>query len=116
MFYSERCIGSATPCSSEGGILAIGEGFLDEDPLADVPDRRNRRRLLISRALIDRNIPTFDEMRRVLDESGKRLAFCNPLSGRPREILQWLLGPPSHLARGNFELIKKKYQVVPQDL
>ncbi len=53
------------------GEIAIDEGFLDEDRLSDLLGQQNSRHLLISQALIDKEIMTFDEIERVLAEYKK---------------------------------------------
>ncbi len=48
------------------GEIAIGEGYLDEDHLSDLLARQNARHLLISQALIDKEIMTFEQVERTL--------------------------------------------------
>jgi hypothetical protein len=59
------------------GEIAIEEGFLDEDKLSNLLGQQNSRHLLISQALIDKNILTFEEVERALAQYKKDSGFSD---------------------------------------
>ncbi len=50
------------------GEIAIEEGYLDEDQLSELLGQQNKRHLLISQALIDKDLFGFEEIQRVLED------------------------------------------------
>ena len=50
------------------GEIAIGEGYLNEEQLSELLARQNARHLLISQALIDKEIMTFEQVERTLSD------------------------------------------------
>lgn len=53
------------------GEIAIDNGYMTEDNLTELLGQQNKRHLLISQALIDKELLTFEEIERVLDEYRK---------------------------------------------
>ncbi len=48
------------------GEIAIGKGYLTEDQLTDLLSRQSKRHLLVSQALADKGIMSFEDIERVL--------------------------------------------------